>query len=100
MAGYRPLIAAPVAGRIRSLAPELKGAVRQAIRAIVADPRSGEPLERELEGYLKFRVRRYRIVYRVDATSRTVTIVALGHRHTIYEEAADRIRTDDPRERR
>lgn len=96
MAGYRPLIAPPVAERIRSLAPDLKRAVRQAIRAIAADPRSGAPLERELAGYLKFKVRRYRIVYRVDARSRTVSIVALGHRRTVYEETADRVRAGRP----
>ncbi len=56
MAGYRPLIAPPVAERIRSLAPELKRAVGQAIQ------------------------------------SRTVVIVAFGHRRTVYEETADRVR--------
>lgn len=92
MAGYRPVIATVVVERIRGLPPELKRAVRQAIRAIASDPRRGEPLERELEGYRKFKVRRYRLVYRVDAKPRTVTIVALGHRRTIYEETADRLR--------
>ena len=31
--------------------------------------------------------RRYGIVYRVDRTTRTVAVVAIGHRRTIYEEA-------------
>jgi mRNA interferase RelE/StbE len=92
VAGYRALIAPAVAERIRGLPPELKRAVREAIRAIGTDPRRGERLQRELEGYLKFKVRRYRIVYRVDPQSRTVAIVALGHRRTVYEEAADRMR--------
>jgi len=93
VAGYRPVIAPAVAERIRRLPPELKRAVREAIRAVGTDPRRGEPLRRELEGYLKFKVRRYRIVYRVDRESRTVSIVALGHRRTVYEETADRMRT-------
>ena len=93
MAGYRPVIAPAVAERIRRLPPELKRAVREAIRAVGTDPRRGDPLRRELEGYLKFKVRRYRIVYRVDRESRTVSIVALGHRRTVYEETADRMLT-------
>ena len=92
MAGYRPVIAPAVADRIRRLAPELKRAVREAIRLIGTDPRRGEALERELEGYLKFRVRRYRIVYRVDRAAKTVAIVAIGHRSSVYEEASDRVR--------
>lgn len=92
MAGYRPVLEPAVAERIRRLPPELKRAVREAIRAIGTDPRRGEALQRELEGYLKFKVRRYRIIYRVDARSRTVLIVALGHRRTVYEETADRMR--------
>lgn len=92
MAGYRPVIAPAVADRIRRLAPELKRAVREAIRLIGTDPWRGEALKRELEDYLKFRVRRYRIVYRVDRAAKTVAIVAIGHRSSVYEEASDRVR--------
>ncbi len=39
----------------------------------------------------------FRIVVRVDPGSRLVAIVALGHRLTIYEEAADRLRAGERR---
>ncbi len=58
------------------------------MRAIADDPGRGEPLERELRTYLKYRVRRFRIVYRVDRDAKTITIMAVGHRRTIYEELA------------
>jgi mRNA interferase RelE/StbE len=93
VAAYRPVIAPAAAERIRHLPPELKRAVREAIRALSGDPALGEPLERELSKYRKFRVRRYRLVYRIDRAARTFTVVAVGHRRSVYEELAERIRS-------
>lgn len=94
MAGYRVSIAPGVAERIRSLPPDLKRAVREAIRAIGEDPQRGGGLQRELRAYRKFRVRRYRIIYRV-AAPRSVRIVALGHRSAIYEDVAAAVRAGE-----
>lgn len=92
MAPWRPVIPPHVAERLRHLSPDLKRGIREAIRAIALDPARGEPLKRELKEYLKFRVRRYRIVYRVDKRARTVAIMAVGHRRSVYEDAAAAIR--------
>lgn len=89
---YRPAFAPWVADRVRHLPPDIKRAVKEAIRALALAPERGDALERELEGCLKYKVRRYRIVYRVDRDARTVHILAMGHRRTIYEEAAERLR--------
>ena len=99
MPAYRPVIPPAVAARIRNLPPDLKRGVREAIRAIGLGPGCGEPLERELQDYLKFRVRRFRIVYRVERAATRVVIVAVGHRRTIYEEVAATIRPRSGRER-
>jgi len=90
---YRLVIARSVADRIRNLPPDLKHRIREALRAIGGDPVRGEPLKRELDAYRKYKVRRYRIIYQVDRAKKTVRIVALGHRRTIYEEATDLIRS-------
>jgi len=58
------------------------------MREIGKDPGCGEPLRRELQGYRKYKVRRFRIVYQVDRGARTITIMAVGHRRVIYEELA------------
>ena len=92
MRSYQPRILPAVVERIRHLPPDLKRGIREAIRAIADDPSRGEPLERELEGYLKYKVRRFRIVYRVDRTAGIVQILAVGHRRTVYEEVAEQIR--------
>lgn len=94
---YRPIISPQVAERIRHLPPDLKRGVREAIRAIGLEPGCGEPLKRELQDYLKYRVRRFHIVYRVDRAAKTVAIVAVGYGRAIYEEVAATIR---PRSRR
>jgi mRNA-degrading endonuclease RelE of RelBE toxin-antitoxin system len=86
---YRLAIAPAVAERIRHLPPDVKRAIKAAIRAIAADPACGTALLRELESCMKYRVRRYRIVYRVDRTARVVAVLAVGHRHTIYDEAVE-----------
>jgi mRNA interferase RelE/StbE len=70
---------------VRSLAPDLKRAVREALRAIAAQPDLGKPLVRELLGLYSYRVRRYRIVYALERSTKSIQIVAVGHRDDIYE---------------
>ena len=78
---------------VRHLPPTLKRSVRAAIRALTANPQTGEPLRDELRGLFKFRVRRYRIVYRVLERPRVIRILAVGERRTVYEELAKRAQT-------
>ena len=92
MAQFRSVIPPLVAEAIRHLHPDLKRSVKQAIRAISHDPTCGEPLQKELEGYWKYSVRRFRIVYTIDRAGRIIRIVAVGPRRTIYEQAAEQLR--------
>ena len=89
---YLLAVAPAAAGRIRHLPPDVKRAIREAIRAIADDPARGTALLRELEGSMKYRVRRYRIVYRVDRATRTVAVLAVGHRRTVYDEVVGQLR--------
>jgi len=79
-----------VADRIRSFPPAVKESVKQTLRLLSRDPGAGDPLRRELEGYWRYRVRRYRVVY--QPVRRVVRIVAVGHRRTIYEELGERLK--------
>ena len=92
MAGFRPDIPPHVAEIIRHLPPEVKRGIKTAIRALSDDPAAGEPLQRELEGLRKYRVRRFRIVYALDRPRRIIRIVAVGHRRIVYEELAELVR--------
>ena len=89
---FLAVIAPAVAERIRRFPPEVKRSIRDAIREICTDPQCGVPLKRELQGDLKYTVRRYGIVYRVDRAASTANILAIGHRRTIHEKAAEKIR--------
>ena len=92
IASYRLAIPPHVADVIRRLPPDVKRSVKQAMQALASQPDAGEPLRRELEGLWKYRARRFRVVYAVDRARRLVQILAVGHRRTIYEEAAERVR--------
>jgi mRNA interferase RelE/StbE len=92
MPGRLPAIPPKVAEAIRHLSPSIKRSIKAAIRAIGVNPSAGEPLHRELEGYWKFRVRRYRVIYRVDRRSNTARIFAVGERRSIYEDVAAELR--------
>ncbi len=92
MTPYRVAILSNVEDRIRRLPPDIKRRVREAIHAISQDPGRGEQLRLELQRYVKYRVRRFRIIYAVDRKARRVTLVAIGHRRTVYEELARALR--------
>ena len=74
-----------VAETIRSLHPTLKQQIRAALQVLIQRPAAGKALKNELAGLRSHRVGRSRIVYRL-AGERTIDIVAIGPRRTIYEE--------------
>ena len=77
-----------VAEVIRLLTSDVKRGVRAALRAQGASPELGEPLVGELEGFWKYRVRRFRIVSAVERRERVIRVFAVGYRRGIYDEAA------------
>jgi len=57
----------------------------------------GDPLHGELEGSLKYRVRRYRIIFELDRRKRTLSVLAVGHRRSVYEEFAESLQREGER---
>ena len=92
MAPFELDIPPHVADVLRHLPPDIKRPVKSALRAIGADPSIGAPLERELKGLWRFRVRRFRIVYDIDRSRRTVRVMAVAHRRHIYDDLAQIVR--------
>ena len=86
MTRFRAAIPPDVAETIRHLPPDLKRSIKAAVRALADNPHLGEPLVRELEGFWKYRVKRFRIVYSIHAKRKEVRLLAVGHRRTIYED--------------
>lgn len=92
MPALRPDIPPHVAEIIRHLPPDVKRGIKAALRALSDGSTTGEPLQRDLEGFLKYRVKRYRIVYALDRPKKVIRVVAVGHRRIVYEELADMLR--------
>jgi mRNA interferase RelE/StbE len=88
MAPFELDIPPHVAEVLRHLSPDITRPVKSALRAIGADPSVGAPLERELKGLWRFRVRRFRIVYAVDRSHRAVRVIAVAHRRHLYDDLA------------
>ena len=89
---YRLVYAAACRRQILRLPPVLKPFVKRAIEQLAQGPHTGKRLERELAGYLSLQAKRYRVIYRVDESSRSVEIHYVGHRRDIYEVFAEEIR--------
>jgi addiction module RelE/StbE family toxin len=71
--------------------PALPSKIRQIIKKaieerLIVDPISfGKPLRYSLKGHKRLRVGDYRIIYRIEFTSKKVLIVAIKHRKNVYE---------------
>jgi addiction module RelE/StbE family toxin len=86
MTTYRVRYTPEAAGRIRKLHPEVKQEIRDAIRILRDSPLTGHTLQQELFGYRSYRVRSYRIIYRLNDDERTLDVVFIGQRRNVYEE--------------
>lgn len=72
---------------IRNLHPLIKADIRNALRLLTQNPNGGKALKEELGGLRSYRIKKYRIIYRIPvAPPKTLEIVAIGPRKNIYEE--------------
>jgi mRNA interferase RelE/StbE len=70
---------------IRGMHPLLKKRVKAALSLISNDPYCGTALKEELSGLRSYRIKRFRIIYKVSK-KKQINIIALGPRKYIYEE--------------
>jgi mRNA interferase RelE/StbE len=82
------LVAASSARRdIQSLPEKYAAAVLELLPTIASNPkRIGKPLRFEYEGCWSARRGPYRIIYSINEASRTVTVLAVGHRADVYRK--------------
>ena len=89
---YKLLYSETSRKQIKKLHPNLKSIIKTRLEKIREDPYIGKFLERELSGYASFRTKRYRIIYRILESKKTIQIHYVGHRKDIYELFAEEIR--------
>src|SRR5438094_7439318 len=74
---------------IKALAPDPRREIRHAIKHLAEGKTAGldlRALEGRLHGYMRLRVRTYRVIYQVTAErGPTIRFLAAGPRSTIYE---------------
>jgi len=71
---------------IRNLHPLIKADISSALHFLVQNPNSGKALKEELHGLRSYRIKRYRVIYRIVAPEKILEIIAIGPRKNIYEE--------------
>jgi mRNA-degrading endonuclease RelE of RelBE toxin-antitoxin system len=85
---WRVVIASPAARDIDRLPMKVAAAALEAIQSIAADPRRmGKPLHLELTGQWSARRGPYRIIYSIDDSNDTITVIAVAHRADVYRRA-------------
>jgi mRNA interferase RelE/StbE len=82
---YKLRVPDEIVSLIRGMHPNLKKRVRAAFNEILNDPYCGKALKEELADLRSFRIKRFRIIYKVSS-KKEIRIVALGPRRYIYEE--------------
>lgn len=90
------VVSRPAARAIGESLPEAVGAevVEFITGALIDNPQQvGRPLRNELAGIHGARRGTYRVVYRIDETERTVTVLRIDHRNDAYRS---RPAVDDP----
>jgi len=79
-------VADDIASVLAKLHPTIKSHIRSGLRAILENPSCGKALKDELRGLRSYRVKRYRIIYRLRAKKKHIEIVTIGPRRIVYEE--------------
>ena len=77
----------PEASRlISSLHPEIKKYIKNDLDEIHENPYVGKDLQEELSGFKSLRSKRYRIIYDIDESRKTIRVYYVGRRRDVYEQ--------------
>ena len=84
MASYNVLIKRSAAKELEGLPPTIRRQVAANVAGLAVTPRP-QGVEK-LSGQEKYRIRQgdYRVLYSIDDTAETVTVVKIGHRRDAY----------------
>jgi len=69
----------------------LKSRIREKIELLRSNPYTGKYLQKELSAFCSLRVKRYRVIYKIDEDNRKIEIHFIGPRKDIYELFRERL---------
>ena len=90
---YKLVVAKDIEELIRTMHPSLKKKVKASLKIVLSEPYSGKALIDELSGLRSFRIRSFRILYRITEPEQ-IELVAVGPRERIYEETFRKIQKE------
>jgi len=82
---YRPALTKRFLRELRKQPNEVKERTLRAIDEIIANPSYGVKLRGELQGYWRWRIGEYRIIYIIDDSRHLVVFLDVGPRKSIYK---------------
>jgi len=82
---YKAALTRNFLGQLNKLPKNVKNRVLKAVDELIRNPFLGVRLRGELRGRWRWRVGKYRMIYRIDQTSKLVVFLDVGLRKKIYE---------------
>jgi mRNA interferase RelE/StbE len=84
VASYKLFIKRSAAKELEALPPKVRSRIASKIATLADAPRA--PGVEKLSGQEKYRIRHgdYRVLYSIDDSTETVTVVKIGHRRDVY----------------
>jgi mRNA interferase RelE/StbE len=82
---FQVKVTASAAEMFGRLHPDTRKNIKSGLNGLAENPYIGKPLQNELALFRSLKLKRFRIVYRIDDDTTRVVVVAIGHRKDIYE---------------
>ena len=77
----------PEAARLLSkIHPENKKLLKQAFIELQQNPYTGKDLQEELKGFRSLKIKKFRVIYRIDEENSYIEIYYIGPRSDVYEQ--------------
>jgi len=85
---YKVVVGEPASIFVRRLSPEPRRAVKKALKALCSEHGEIRSLEKELSGFYRVRVGKYRIIFRYR-DEHTIEVPFVEERRIVYEVFAE-----------
>lgn len=86
MIRYKIRFTPEAAGLLTKLHPDNKKMIKKELKILQKNPDTGGDLQEELSGFKTCRIKRYRIIYKINEEQKEIQIFHIGHRSDVYEQ--------------
>lgn len=91
---YKIQLAPSVAQSFTTLHPEIRQQLKSGLQELAKAPYSGKILQDELSDFSTYKIKRYRIIYKVSEKQQIIKIFMIGHRKGIYDLLTQLVRNN------